>query len=62
MSEIDKLLKEADKLGILNIDVDGQLTPELIQIAIEETRLLDSVLDENEIKEKLQKTCLNVAE
>ena len=56
MTEIDSLLKEADKLGILNIDVnDGQLTPEIIKIAIEETKLLESALDKEVIKKKLQK-------
>ena len=54
MPELEKLLEEADNLGILNIDVDGQLTPDIIKIAIEATNRLNSRLDKDIIKKKLQ--------
>ncbi|MDR2797940.1 MAG: hypothetical protein LBB80_06320 [Treponema sp.] len=51
------LMKEADKLGILNIDIRGdKISPKLIQIAIEATKQLDSPLDKEIITQKLQKT------
>jgi hypothetical protein len=50
------LLEEAEKLGILNIDVTGdQLSPEVIQGAIEATKQLNSRLDKNIITQKLRK-------
>jgi hypothetical protein len=52
MTDIEKLLKEAIELGILNIDVDTsckQLTPELIQVAINATKRLNAKLDNNDI-------------
>jgi len=55
MADMDSLIKEAEKLGILNIDVDGnQLSPEVIQAAINATKGLNSKLDKNKIKIKLQ--------
>jgi hypothetical protein len=55
MADINSLLKEVDKLGILNIDVnDGQLSPEVIEAAIDATKSLISKLDDNEISKKLQ--------
>jgi hypothetical protein len=49
------LLKEAEKLGILNIDVTGdQLSPEVIQNAIEATKQLNSRLDKEIIAQKLR--------
>jgi hypothetical protein len=56
MTDLTSLLKEAEKLGILNIDVTGdQLSPEIIQNAIEATKQLNSRLDKNVITQKLQK-------
>jgi hypothetical protein len=55
MADISSLLKEAEKLGILNIDVDsGQLSPEVIQAAIDATKGLNSKLDKEKIARKLQ--------
>ena len=55
MSDINSLLKEADDLGILNIDVnDSQLSPEVIKAAIDATKRLNSKLDKDEIAKKLQ--------
>ncbi|MDR0289853.1 MAG: hypothetical protein LBI06_02855 [Treponema sp.] len=55
MADITSLLKEADQLGILNIDVsNNKLTPEVIEAAIEATRYLNSNLDNNVIAKKLQ--------
>jgi hypothetical protein len=51
-----RLLEEAEKLGILNIDVIGdQLTLEVIQNAIEATTHLNSRLDKEMIAQKLRK-------
>jgi hypothetical protein len=58
MADITGLLKEAEKLGILNIDVTGdQLSPEVIQTAINATKRLNAnaKLDKNVIAQKLQK-------
>jgi len=55
MADINSLLKEAENLGILNIDVDdSQLSPEVIQAAINATKNLNSKLDKNKIAAKLQ--------
>jgi len=55
MADINSLLKEAEKLGILNIDVDdSQLSPEVIQAAINATKNLNSKLDKKKIAVKLQ--------
>ena len=55
MADINLLLKEAEDLGIINIDIDAErLSPEIIQIAIEETKLLNAKLDKGKIKAKLQ--------
>lgn len=55
MVDITGLLKEADELGILNIDVsDNQLSPEVIQTAINATKRLNSKLDKDIIIKKLQ--------
>jgi len=55
MADINDLLKEAEELGILNIDVENDLlSPEAIQVAISATKRLDSKLDKNIIMAKLQ--------
>ena len=55
MADINSLLKEAEELGILNIDVnDDQLSPEVIQTAIDATKRLNSKLDKDLIVKKLQ--------
>lgn len=49
------LLKEAEELGILNIDaIDGRLSREIVQVAIDATRHLHSRLDKAIIAEKLR--------
>ena len=54
-TDVSALLKEAEKLGILNIDVnDEEFSPEVIQCAIEATKRLNSSLDKRIIAEKLQ--------
>jgi hypothetical protein len=51
------LLEESEKLGIFNIDVaDDQLSTEIIQIAIEATKQLDTRLDKEFIAQKLRET------
>jgi CRP-like cAMP-binding protein len=51
-----QLLKEAEELGILNIDVTGdQLSEEVVLAAIEATRQLNSRLDRDIIAQKLRK-------
>jgi hypothetical protein len=56
MTDTNSLLAEADKLGILNIDVNNsQISPEVIQAAIDATRDLDTKLDKDKVKKKLQK-------
>ena len=51
MADMDGLLKEAEKLGILNIDVNSeQLSPQAIQAAIDATKSLNSRLDRNAVK------------
>jgi len=53
--DITSLLKEADELGIQNIDADdGNLSPEVIQAAINATKRLNSSLDKKKIAKKLQ--------
>jgi len=55
MEEVTDLLKKADELGILNIDVnDASLSPEVIKTAIDATRCLNSKLDKDVIVKKLQ--------
>jgi hypothetical protein len=55
MEDVIALLKKADDLGIDNIDVDGDLlSPEVIQIAINATKRLNSKLDKNSIVKKIQ--------
>jgi hypothetical protein len=55
MANINSLLKEAEELGILNIDVnESQLSEEIIQVAINATKRLNSKLDKNKIASKLQ--------
>jgi hypothetical protein len=55
MTDVNSLLAEAEKLGILNIDVnDSQISPEIIQAAIDATRNLNSKLDKTKIMKKLQ--------
>jgi hypothetical protein len=50
-----ELLKEAEELGILNIDVTGDhLSMEIIQNAIEATKHLNSRLDKKIIARKLR--------
>jgi hypothetical protein len=53
-TDINSLLKEADESGILNIDIDGDhLSPEVIKIAIDATKNLNSRLNKEEILTKL---------
>jgi hypothetical protein len=55
MADLTRLLEEAENLGILNIDVTGdQLSPEVIQSAIEATKHLNSRLDKEIIAKKLR--------
>lgn len=55
MADINSLLKEADELGILNIDINNdQLSPEIIQTAIDATKRLNSKLDKDTVVKKLQ--------
>jgi hypothetical protein len=55
MADLASLLDEAEELGILNIDVNGdQLSPEVIQSAIEATKHLNSRLNEEIIAQKLR--------
>ncbi|GHU51933.1 hypothetical protein FACS1894200_12430 [Spirochaetia bacterium] len=56
MSDMNSLLKEADELGILNIDVSGSdsLSPEIIETAIQATKRLNERLDKSVISQKLQ--------
>jgi hypothetical protein len=56
MSDINRLVQEVDDLGILNIDVsgDGQISSEVIKIAIRATKRLDTRLDKLVIAQKLQ--------
>jgi hypothetical protein len=62
VADIDNLLCEADKLGIVNIDVAGdQLSPEVIQTAIDATRQLNSKLDADANSRRLQKADTFVA-
>jgi hypothetical protein len=57
MNDLTYLLEEADKLGILNIDVTGDnISPEIIQAAIEATKNLDSRLNKEIIAKKLRET------
>ena len=52
---MDNLLKEAENLGILNIDVNNErLTPEIIKAAIDSKKRLNTVLNKDKIKQKLQ--------
>jgi hypothetical protein len=54
MADINELLKEAEKLGILNIDVNGyQLSEEDIQIAINATKRMNSKLNYDRIAQKI---------
>ena len=63
MADIDALLKEADELGIINIDVDDDyLTPEIIQAAIDAAKRLDSKLDKKKIMEHIKEVDRIVAE
>lgn len=55
MAEMDDLLKQADELGIIKIDLNGAMSPEIMKVAIEATRDLDSRLDKAKIKAKFQK-------
>jgi hypothetical protein len=56
IADLTSLLKETEKLGILNIDVTGDyLSPEVIQNAIEATKQLNTRLDKDIIARKLQK-------
>jgi hypothetical protein len=55
MTDINSLLKEADNADILNIDVDNdQLSPEIVQTAINATKRLNSKLEKTVIEKKLQ--------
>jgi TRAP-type mannitol/chloroaromatic compound transport system substrate-binding protein len=55
MSDLAGLLNEAEKLGILDIDVTGgELSPAIIRDAIEATKHLNSRLDKKVIVQKLR--------
>jgi len=55
MADLNSLLKEAESVGILNIDVNkNQLSPEIVQTAIDATKRLNSKLDRNITDKKLQ--------
>ena len=55
MTDLNSLLKEADSVGILNIDVNNsQLSPEIVQTAIDATKRLNLRLDKDLIVKKLQ--------
>jgi len=55
MADLNSLLKEAESVGILNIDVNkNQLSPEIVQTAIDATKRLNSKLDKNITDKKLQ--------
>jgi hypothetical protein len=55
MSDLAGLLAEAEKLGILNIDINGgELSPAVIRDAIEATKHLNSRLDKEVIAQKLR--------
>jgi hypothetical protein len=55
MADINSLLKEAQELGILNIEVDSsRLTAEILEIAIQATKDLNLELDDNDIANKIQ--------
>jgi hypothetical protein len=53
---IEDRIKQAERLGIINIDVFGDvsISPEVIEAAIRATKRLNSRLDESIIKQKLQ--------
>jgi hypothetical protein len=57
MADLNDILKEAEELGIINIDVASgeQLSPEMIEIAVSATKQLGPKLNHAEIKAKLQK-------
>ncbi|MDR2965513.1 MAG: hypothetical protein LBU88_07035 [Treponema sp.] len=58
-AEVDELLKEAIRLGILNIDFDGDaLTPEILRTAIRATKRLHDKLDDSVIAKKIQEADL----
>lgn len=55
MADLNSLLKEAENVGILNIDVNkNQLSPEIVQTAIDATKRLNSRLDKDVTDKKLQ--------
>jgi len=62
MTDTHHLLREADELGIINIDVNsGTLSPALLQYAIGATKRLDASLDRVKIAAKLREADLIVA-
>ena len=55
MATVESLLKEADELGIINIDTNTDpLSMEVLQTAIDATKRLNSRLDKDGIAKKLQ--------
>jgi len=55
MADMQTLLKEADELGIINVDANsGTLYPEALQSAIDATKRLNSRLDKEKIAAKLR--------
>ena len=55
MTELNSLFEEADSVGILNIDVNNsQISPEIVQTAIDATKRLNAKLDKDLIVKKLQ--------
>lgn len=60
MADINDLLEEAKNLKILNIDVnENQLSEEVIQVAINATKRLNSRLDNDKIAKKILEAELN---
>ena len=60
MADINTLLEEAKELKILNIDVnDNNLSKEVIQVAINATKRLNSKMDNDKIAKKILEAELN---
>jgi len=55
MATLESLLSEAEAEGIINIDANTDpISMEVIQVAIDATRRLNSRLDRDDIAKKLQ--------
>ena len=53
LAELQALLKEADELGIVNIDVNAGVDREGLRSSIAATRRLNNYIDRDEIGRKL---------